>query len=248
MAIAFANLDTNANSGSATIATSASITPTANNLVLACVLGVNESGTPPDEPTGSGNSLTWVVEQTQTYTDGASFSARATLFRAMGASPSAGSPSFDFGAATAANALWIGQSPDTDTTGTNGSGALVQSEDNTGTGTAVSDTLAAFGDATNNATFACAFWGGSAANSTPEGGFTGLTEIDTLVSYGLRAQWRLGQDTSPSATLSASNDWCMISAEIKAAAGGGGRTTRNTRAFPLGMAVGMNWVHPGDCS
>ncbi len=30
--------------------------------------------------------------------------------------------------------------------------------------------------------------------------------------------------------------------------GGGGRTTHNTRAFPLGMAIGMNWVGPGDCS
>lgn len=25
----------------------------------------------------------------------------------------------------------------------------------------------------------------------------------------------------------------------------GGRTTKNTRAFPLGMAIGMNWVQPG---
>lgn len=30
--------------------------------------------------------------------------------------------------------------------------------------------------------------------------------------------------------------------------GGGGRVTKNTRAFPLGMAVGMNWVGSGDCS
>lgn len=32
------------------------------------------------------------------------------------------------------------------------------------------------------------------------------------------------------------------------AAGGGGRTTKNTRAFPLGMAVGMHWLQPGACS
>lgn len=31
-----------------------------------------------------------------------------------------------------------------------------------------------------------------------------------------------------------------------AAGGGGGRTTKNTRAFPLGMEIGMNWVNSAD--
>lgn len=41
--------------------------------------------------------------------------------------------------------------------------------------------------------------------------------------------------------------WCQIILR-EAGGGGGGRTTKNTRAFPLGMAIGMNWVGPGDCS
>lgn len=38
---------------------------------------------------------------------------------------------------------------------------------------------------------------------------------------------------------------CSIGAvAFKAAGGGGGRTTKNTRAFPLGTEVGMNWRMP----
>lgn len=33
-----------------------------------------------------------------------------------------------------------------------------------------------------------------------------------------------------------------VIATFKAAAGGGGRTTKNTRAFPLGTEIGMNWL------
>ena len=35
--------------------------------------------------------------------------------------------------------------------------------------------------------------------------------------------------------------WCQVVVR-EAAGGGGGRTTRNTRAWPLGMEIGMGWV------
>ena len=44
-----------------------------------------------------------------------------------------------------------------------------------------------------------------------------------------------------------SQGWAVSGVAMKAASGGG-RTTKNTRAFPLGMAIGMNWVGPGECS
>lgn len=251
MAIVVSNLANGTNTdddGGTSIATSGSVSPSSNALVLACVLQINETGTEPDEPTASGNGLTWVVAHTEIFTDTATFTGRGTIFRAMGASPSSGAVTASFGTAVGASAIWTGEATGVDTSGTNGSGAVVQTAEGEGTGTAITATLAAFGDATNNAAFACAFWGGAANNSSPEAGFTGLTELDALTSYGLRAQWRVGQDTSPATTGSATTDWVMLALEIKAAAGGGGRTTRNTRAFPLGMAVGMNWVHPGDCS
>lgn len=247
MAISFAELDTNTALGATSIATSASISPSTNFLVKAYVLQVIDGAGTPDEPTGSGNSLTWVVEDTVTWTDGATFNARLTSFRALG-TPSAGSATFSLTTSCDEVALWVGQSGDVDTSGTNGSGANIQSVTGESAGTAATVTLAAFGDATNNATLFCVAWAGTAANSTPEAGFTGFTEVDVNVSYGLRVQWRLNQDTSPAATLSASTEWGAIGEEIKAAAGGGGRTTKNTRAFPLGMAVGMNWVMPGQCS
>lgn len=42
--------------------------------------------------------------------------------------------------------------------------------------------------------------------------------------------------------LSSSQNWVAVIGTFKAdAGGGGGRTTKNTRAWPLGVEVGMNW-------
>jgi hypothetical protein len=57
-----------------------------------------------------------------------------------------------------------------------------------------------------------------------------------------------GMSTKPG-TTSVQMEWSFASStrvgqvgiNINAAAGGGGRTTKNTRAFPLGMDLGMNW-------
>lgn len=64
---------------------------------------------------------------------------------------------------------------------------------------------------------------------------SGSSSVDASVST--TAQWTCG----------ANGFWGMGALALKAG-GGGGRTTKNTRAFPLGMAIGMNWVGPGDCS
>src|SRR4029079_12676765 len=42
-------------------------------------------------------------------------------------------------------------------------------------------------------------------------------------------------------TSAAQHKWVQVTVRE---AGGGGRTTKNTRAFPLGMEIGMNWVMP----
>ncbi|MGB2713506.1 MAG: hypothetical protein WBC51_04960 [Vicinamibacterales bacterium] len=51
-------------------------------------------------------------------------------------------------------------------------------------------------------------------------------------------QWGQAEDTG----------WAVSGVAMKAAAGGGGRVTKNTRAWPLGMAIGMYRGENGHCS
>ena len=76
------------------------------------------------------------------------------------------------------------------------------------------------------------------ANSVDDNGFVGSSEYQIQASAG---------SIAATFTHSASNDTIALMATFKAAAAAG-RTTKNTRAFPLGMAIGMNWVGPGECS
>lgn len=196
--------------------------PGSNNLVLLKVTTIIEGAATPNQPTVTGKGLTWVAINTQTFTDGATFTGRTTLFRGMAASPTAAAVVITTTGQSQNAWMWeIIQSADTDTSGTNGSGAIVQSAVASGTSASPSATLAAFGDATNNACVYVVSHGAPTSAITPEAGMTSFTQRDTI-SYSLRGAWRLGQDTSPSATLAASRNWGVIALEIKAAAGGGG--------------------------
>jgi hypothetical protein len=132
-----------------TSVTTGSISPGANRLVLAWVS--NRVSTVPT-PTLSGNGLTWV--QVNTVTTAAN-GTRLTLFRAMGPAPTAGSVTIDFGGIAVNRACWsIVQYDGVDTSGTNGSGAVVQSATNftAATATSLTVTLGAFASASNVAT------------------------------------------------------------------------------------------------
>lgn len=137
----------------------ASITPTANNLILAAIVIETTTSTNPGNPSLSGNGLTWVLVDTagggSVLYDSTSTSRRKLfIFRAMGSSPSAGAVTITPNE-TSVGVLWvIDQFSGIDTSGTNGSGAIVQSavnKDETGAATTLTATLGAFGS-TNNAT------------------------------------------------------------------------------------------------
>lgn len=171
MAVAATHLVTNGSSTDTTSYTTASITPTANRLVLAAVF-VSRTGATPSQPTLSGNGLTWVLEESLD-TGGA---VKIFLFRAMGGSPSAGGVTIDFGTETEIFCGWsISEFSGVDTSGTNGSGAVVQSTTGSATGAAsLSVTLGAFAS-TAHATYGCI---GINLNTaiTPGSGFTELGE------------------------------------------------------------------------
>lgn len=214
-------------SGSATDASSyatASVTPTANALILASVFNIAVG---PATPTASGNGLTWVAVASVAVVN----NARTTLFRAMGASPTAGAITFDFGGQTQQNAHWtVTEVTGVDQSGTNGSGAVVQSATASGTSAAPSVTLAAFARAANGT------YGVIGVNATdaitPGTGFTELSDTALVESNNIEDEWRVDNDTTVDWSI-ASNLFAAVAVEI-------GAGPQNTHPWTLGMALGMD--------
>jgi hypothetical protein len=219
MAINLTSLTGSGSGANATSYATASITPTANRLILAavCSSGANTLFA----PTLTGNGLTW-VHIAGTESGDSNSDVRVDVFRAMGASPSAGAVTIDYAGVTMSRCNWsIIETPDIDTAGTNGSGAIVQSKTAAATtGTAgTADFDAAFGDGTNNATYSAIGNRNSAEAITPEAGFTELHDVGNE-SQMLETMWRLGEDQTPAPTWTTSARWAQVAIEIKAAAGG----------------------------
>ncbi len=117
--------------------TTASISPTANNLVLAYVVTTDDASDP--TVTGlAGCGLTWVSIASVSFNSSRS---RLVVFRALG-SPSPGVVTGTMGATVSSAAWVIEQWADVDTSGTNGSGAVAEIVTTSGTGvTALAPTL-----------------------------------------------------------------------------------------------------------
>ncbi len=196
MAVSGTNLTSFQSSTDATSYATASITPTANYLVLASVS--SSKATTPDTPTLSGNGLTWVQIATNNF-DTAGTQRTVTLFRALGASPSAGALTASFGGNTQLSCtITVDQFSGVDTSGTNGSGAIVQSATNAEASQAAATftvTLAAFSD-TNNATYGTAT-NGDSSNFTVGTGFTSLGASGSATPLvNTFSEWRADNDTT----------------------------------------------------
>lgn len=220
--ISRANLVTNSSTTDAASYNTASISPGANKLILATVVSRTGITADPNQPTLSGNGLTWVAIASVVFDNTSSSRRRVTLFRAMGASPSTGAVTIDFGGQTQTACDWnIEEVSGMDTSGTNGSGAIVQSATNfdNATGTPVSTltvTLSAFSN-TNNATFGAFGYGGT-GTSTAGSGFTKLGDVmDGETSIRLTTEFRSDNDTSVDISYSAAGEIGGIAIEIKAA-------------------------------
>jgi len=202
---------------SATDATSFTTAGTAganNKLYLIAV--INSHASAPALPTLTHAGGLTCVEIANTL--GANF--RLTIFRALkAAGVSAGTFTADAAGATQIGWIVIVDEADgIDTSGTDGSGAIVQSASNNGSGTTATATLAAFGDATNNAAFMATALSSNIA-ITEEAGYTELADLGhaTPTRAG-ETQYKLGQDLSVTSTFTTSI-WRCIASEIKAAAG-----------------------------
>lgn len=212
----------------------ASITPSANKLILVAV--VNSKATTPDTPTISGNGLIWVQIATRLVDDGAAVK-RVTLFRSMGVAPIAEAITIDFILQTQTSCLWsVVEFDGVDTGGTSGSAAIVQSATaaTTVTATSLTVTLAAF-SSVDNATYGV-FGLNIAQDQTPGTGFTELHDLTVgTPGGGCFAEWRVDNDTTVDQSSASATRRAGVAVEIKAAAAVGG-TTLTVRAL---MGVGL---------
>jgi len=194
----------------ASVAT-ASITPVANQVVYAAIAAY--SAVSLVAPTATGNGLTWV----QVATIALDANRQLTVFRAQGATPSAGAITFDFGGVTQTSFIWsVIQYSGADASGTNGSGATGQSK--TGQ-VAAALTL---GVTLNSALVAStsrmlAFVATSSTVVTSDSDFTRLTERSTSANtQRLESEHAIGQ-TNCTCSWSPSQAAAMVALEVKAA-------------------------------
>ena len=185
--------------------TTASITPSPNKLVL---LAVGTFGSAMTVTSVTGNGLTWVKVGEVTN------SGTITLFRAMGPAPTAGAVTIT---ATANRAAWsVVEYGGVDTSGTNGSGAIVQSATGSnGYASSLTVTLAKFASATNAAYGATMFDNDSSVGVYPGSGFSTIHQPSSF-SGAIQTEDKFSEDTTVDWTYGINVYNAGIAAEIKA--------------------------------
>lgn len=222
MAIAVSNVTSGTSAVAGTSVATASISPTSNNLVLATVSTRSNVTADPPQPTATGAGLTWVVVGSIVYDSTSASRRRVTLFRALG-TVSAGAVTFDWGVQTQTDFAWsIDQVSGIDTSGTNGSGAIVQSvtnKDETNTVATLTVTLAAFSGASNATYGAFGYDGGvsGTAASTAGTGFTKTAGVLSGVNVGASTEYQLANDTTVDMSWNTNLLVGGIAAELKVA-------------------------------
>lgn len=206
MAIGLNALTSGQDETAGTSATTASIAPAANALVLLAVQ--SEKAEPaPSVPSISGGGMTsWTQVRTFAW-DNAGTSRTLTLFRSLQASPGSGTVTIDFGAESQDLIQWsIIEFTGVDTTGTNGSGAVVQDAQNpatVGSGTRIDVSLSAFSDG-GNVTYSVAGKESPGAGDylTPEAELTSIHNvIDSGNSAQMQSVWKNGEPTDSTVTF-----------------------------------------------
>lgn len=226
----FTNL-TGGGTSSVASATTASITPGGNRLILVTVHAYLSAGSvQPATPTVTGNGITYSLVASQDTDNSGTDRGTMFLFRGMASAPTAGGITIDFGATTQTRIQWaVDQSgPDVDTSGTNGSGAIIQSTGVT-LGAAGTSASVNFPSAMGAGNVGFSAWGHQVQEGkTPRAGWTELADVTTVSLASVETQYISGTDTAGSASWTTSSRAGGIIAEIKSAIGIRGTTTSGT--------------------
>ncbi len=222
MAIGASTLTSGYSTSSATSYDTASISPTGNYLILIAIYGYRlQPGVAPAISGVSGNGITYVQIASIEYktTDTVLW-----LYRGMASSPSTGAITISFSTGCDSIGWVVSEFSGVDTSGTNGSGAVVQSATNSANGQSLTVTLSAFGSS-NNRPFGCFSQALNPNLLSPETGYTELAETgDTADHKSVNSQWHsTSADTTVTCNSTGGVDVDMggIAIEVKEAAAGG---------------------------
>lgn len=201
--------------------TTTSLTPVADTLYVLSVEGrISTGSVQPVCSSVTGAGLTWVQITSFSNMDAAG-SDRASVysFRSMGTG-SAGALTITFSGQTLQRACWtLDEFTGIDTSGTNGSGAIVQDakvDDGGSTATSASVTLSSFADSVNNVAYGV-FGHQFQETQTVGGGFTALSNQAPLGVTSLMTEWKTGEDTAVDASWATGARSGGIAMEIKMA-------------------------------
>lgn len=184
MAITVTGLVGNGNTTDLSSYSTASITPSADVLVLAAITSWTTSGTGPGQPTLSGNGLTWTNHQTNLWDDAGVARVRTTLFRATGSSPSSGAVTIDFSGTSQSHCQWsICEVSGVPITGTSAADAIVQTQIASETvleKSSASLQMSAFENVANGI-WACASWNTGTPGPSSLSARGALTQIHSTI-------------------------------------------------------------------
>lgn len=215
MAIALASLVNYNSQTNAASYTTGTYTPTANALVIA-VVASRDFTTLAAPSSVSGNGLTWVEVQSDV---GHNPNNQGIVYRAMGASPTTEGFTANFDGNQEECTIIVCEATGVDTSGTNGSGAVVQSVKATAlTTNPVTATLAAFADAVNNVALGV-FLPGSGSTWTADATWAGTDLVEQDTAPDVLVAYKLGQ-SDPKANYGLTLSKWAVGMELQVASGG----------------------------
>jgi hypothetical protein len=201
------------NSTGGTSATTASISPAANSLVIVSVSGGLNGGT---IPTVTGAGGTWTLIAYEDDAGGSGGNHGIALFRDLSASPGSGALTISFGSTAENHITWsVDEFAGVVTAGTHGSGAVVQSVVGTATATNAGQTvtLATLGSP-NNAAYGF-LRSSSIPTVTAGSAFTELANNHATGSSVSEAEWAINQTAVNWTWPSVGNITVQMAIEIK---------------------------------
>lgn len=211
---------TNGNqNGTLTSVDTASVSPSANKLQLLSFSVRNGSNVTPTISSVTGCNLTWELVDSIAFDTSASSLRKLFVYRALGSSPTTGAITIDLGG-TDTDVTWsLEEFTGMDTSGTNGSGAIVQSttnKDEAGSASSLTVTLGAFSSEAN-ATFGVFGTGNDTDGHVVGSGFTlaGNSPGAGVNGLSTTTEFRLDNDTSVDMTLTSGVQFGGIAIEIK---------------------------------
>lgn len=217
--ISATNLTGGNKNGSFTSADTASVSPSPNKLQLLSISVRNGSNITPTISSVTGCGLTWELEDSIAFDTSASSLRKLFVYRALDTSPSTGVITITTGE-TNTDVTWVlDEFTGMDTSGTNGSGAMVQSvtnKDEAGSASSLTVTLAAFSSIIN------ATYGAFATANDTDGAVagSGFTLVGSGAGAGVnglstRTEFRNTNDTSVDMTLTSGVQFGGVAIEIK---------------------------------